>query len=223
MFCDVKTLSVEDLVGRLQAAEDRFEDKLEQVTDKAGRLLLAEEEWLEKHKQRFQSNSHKNSNSGGTNQWKAKVSNKSEGASSSTPHKVKLTSQGTPRRKGRCRNCGIYGHWAEDCKRPKRDKKDHKQQEANVAVGDVENAALLFAEVQDSLGGTSQEIHLSEEKVVPAVCSDEVWVSVSGSVKFGDGSTVKIYGLGSVVMKTRQGDHKVLTSVLHSTIEKQHN
>lgn len=236
MFCDVKTLSVEDLVGRLRAAEDRFEDKLEQVTDKAGRLLLAEEEWLEKHKQRFQSNSHKNSNSGGTNQWKAKVSNKSEGASSSTPHKVKLTSQGTPRRKGRCRNCGIYGHWAEDCKRPKRDKKDHKQQEANVAVGDVENAALLFAEVQDSLGGTSQEIHLSEEKVVPAVCSDEVWVldtgasnhmtgtkstltqlddTVSGSVKFGDGSTVKICGLGSVVMKTRQGDHKVLTSVYY--------
>jgi hypothetical protein len=236
MFCDVKTLSVEDLVGRLRVAEDRFEDKLEQVTDKAGRLLLAEEEWLEKHKHRFQSNSNKNSNSGGTNQWKAKVSNKSKGASSNTPHKVKLTSQGTPRRKGRCRNYGIYGHWAEDCKRPKRDKKDHKQQEANFAVGDVENAALLFAEVQDSFGGTSQEIHLSEEKVVPAVCSDEVWVldtgasnhmtgtkstlsqlddTVSGLVKFGDGSTVKICGLGSVVMKTRQGDHKVLTTVYY--------
>lgn len=69
-----------------------------------------------------------------------------------------------------------------------------------------------------------------------AVCSDEVWVldtgasnhmtgtkstltqlddTVSGSVKFGDGSTVKICGLGSVVMKTRQGDHKVLTSVYY--------
>jgi hypothetical protein len=34
-------------------------------------------------------------------------------------------------------------------------------------------------------------------------------------VKFGDGSTVKICGLGSVVMKTRQGDHKVLTSVYY--------
>jgi hypothetical protein len=118
---------------------------------------------LEKHKHRFQSNSHKNSNSGGTNQWKEKVSNKSEGASSSTPHKVKLRSQGTPRRKERCKNYGIYGHWAEDCKRPKRDKKDHKQHEANVAVGDVENVALLFAEVQDTLGGTSQVIHLERE------------------------------------------------------------
>ena len=29
MFCDMKTLSVEDLVGRLHAAEDQFEDKVE--------------------------------------------------------------------------------------------------------------------------------------------------------------------------------------------------
>ena len=50
----MKTLSVEDLVGRLRAAEDRFEDKVEQITDKAKRLLLAEEDWLEKHKHRFQ-------------------------------------------------------------------------------------------------------------------------------------------------------------------------
>lgn len=48
MFCDVKALTVEDLVGRLRAAEERFEDKVDQVTDKTGRLLLAEEEWLEK-------------------------------------------------------------------------------------------------------------------------------------------------------------------------------
>jgi hypothetical protein len=33
---------------------------------------------------------------------------------------VKLTSEGTPLCKGRCRNCGIYGHWAKDCKRPKK-------------------------------------------------------------------------------------------------------
>ena len=66
MICDVKTLSVEDLVGRLRAAEDRFEDRVEQITDKAGRLLLVEEEWLEKHKNHFQVNSHKEGGSGGS-------------------------------------------------------------------------------------------------------------------------------------------------------------
>jgi hypothetical protein len=54
MFCDAKTMTVEELVGRLRAAEERLEDKVEQIVDKAGRLLLTEEDWLEKHKHRFQ-------------------------------------------------------------------------------------------------------------------------------------------------------------------------
>ena len=37
---------------------------------------------------------------------------------------VKPTSMGTPRQKGRCRNCGIYGHWAEDCKKPKKERRE---------------------------------------------------------------------------------------------------
>jgi hypothetical protein len=114
MFCDVKALTVEDLVGRLRAAEERFEDKVDQVTDKTSRLLLAEEEWLEKNKHRLQTNSansHKSSSSGGTGQWKPKASNNADGGQSGNSGKPKLTSKGTHRRKGRCHNCGIYGHW----------------------------------------------------------------------------------------------------------------
>jgi hypothetical protein len=125
MFCDVKTLSVEDLVCHLRAAEDRFEDKVEQITDKAGWLLLAEEEWLEKHKHRFQANSHKEGGSGGSSQWKGKTPHRSDGIGSGSSNMVKLTSEGTLRRKGRCHNCGIFGHWAQDCKRPK-EKKEAK-------------------------------------------------------------------------------------------------
>lgn len=36
MFCDVKNITVDDLVGRLRVAEDQFEDKIQQITDKAG-------------------------------------------------------------------------------------------------------------------------------------------------------------------------------------------
>jgi hypothetical protein len=53
MFCDLKTLTIKELVGRLRAAEDRFEPTVEQVTDKAGRLLLTEEEWASKNKSRM--------------------------------------------------------------------------------------------------------------------------------------------------------------------------
>ena len=56
MFCDLKELTVEELVGKLRVAEDRMEEKVDQIVDKAGRLLLAEEDRLARNKHRFQSN-----------------------------------------------------------------------------------------------------------------------------------------------------------------------
>lgn len=40
MSCDLRTLIVDELVGRLRAAEERFDDKVDQIVDKEGRLLL---------------------------------------------------------------------------------------------------------------------------------------------------------------------------------------
>ena len=53
MFYDLKTLSVEELVGRLRAAEDRFEPTVEDVTNKQGQLMMTEEDWAAKHKARI--------------------------------------------------------------------------------------------------------------------------------------------------------------------------
>jgi hypothetical protein len=53
MFCDMKTLTIEELVGRLRAAEDRFEPSVEQVIEKMPKLLLTEEEWMAKNKSRM--------------------------------------------------------------------------------------------------------------------------------------------------------------------------
>ncbi|XP_066392419.1 uncharacterized protein [Miscanthus floridulus] len=144
MFVDLKTLIVEELVGRLQAAEERFDEKVDQIVDKAGRLMLAEEDWLEKHKHRFHPGNKAGGSGGGGGSSKGKAAARPDGGATGA---VKLTSMGTPRRKDRCRNCGIYGHWAEDCKHPpKKEKKDGTQPEANVAVGGADHGgALLLA------------------------------------------------------------------------------
>jgi uncharacterized membrane protein YgcG len=95
MFCDMKTLTVEEVVGRLRAAEDRMEDsaaKVDQITDKAGRLLLAEEDWIAKHKHRCQSGSSREGGGGG-GQSKGKPRSDAGGSSGSAG--VKLTSEGT--------------------------------------------------------------------------------------------------------------------------------
>jgi hypothetical protein len=83
---------------------------------------------------------------------------------------VKLTSEGTPRRKGRCRNCNIYGHWEQDCKRPKREKKkDARQAEANVAMGGLDCGELMLATCSlDVVRKPTQTVHLTE-RVTPMV------------------------------------------------------
>ena len=50
MVKDLKTLTIEDLVAHLRAAEERLEPSVDQVAEKAGKLLLTEEEWAARNK-----------------------------------------------------------------------------------------------------------------------------------------------------------------------------
>ena len=43
MFCEMNTLTIEELIGRLRAAEDHFEPSVEQVIEKTAKLLMIEE------------------------------------------------------------------------------------------------------------------------------------------------------------------------------------
>jgi hypothetical protein len=45
-----------------------------------------------------------------------------------------------------------------------------------MARGGVEHATLLFAQVQETSGGSTLSVHLTEDKVVPVICPDDVWV-----------------------------------------------
>jgi len=73
MFCDVKKMTVDELVGRLRAAEDRLDDKVEQIVNKVGCLLLAEEDWLEKQKHRFHASSKEGGDSASASHLKGKA------------------------------------------------------------------------------------------------------------------------------------------------------
>ncbi|CAD6245753.1 unnamed protein product [Miscanthus lutarioriparius] len=66
---DLKTLTIEELVGRLKMAEDRFGIKA--VTDKIGNLLLSEEDWMAKYRHRLMPESSSTSGAG-KKPWKPK-------------------------------------------------------------------------------------------------------------------------------------------------------
>ena len=158
---------------------------------------------------------------------------------------VKLTSMGTPRHKGHCRNCGIYGHWAEDCKKPKKERKE----EAHTVQADTEQPMILLAtvnavhvsprDVEPSVECKACHImHLNEEKVFLTDQDEDkdAWVldtgasnhmtgchevlssldtSVGGIVRFGDGSLVDIKGIGLVLLQMKNNGHMVLSEVYY--------
>jgi len=152
MFCDLKTLSVEELVGRLRAAEDRFEPTVEDVTNKQGQLMMTEEDWAAKHKARIMTDS---SSAGGKagggyghHQKKSKNGGRGAGGGGNRDSRdsggKEANNTGAPRRKGRYNKCKVYGHWARECKKYPRD----QAEAAHHANTDVDpQPALLVAQV----------------------------------------------------------------------------
>jgi hypothetical protein len=194
---DLKTLTIEELVGRLKMAEDCL--GIGDVIEKVGNLLLSEEEWVDKYRHRLMSESASSSGGAGKKSWKPKTrggggrGERGDRGDKKEPV-VKLTSMGTPRRKGRCRNCGLYGHWAEDCKKPKKERKE----EAHHAQADVDHPSILLAMVNavhvhtrdvepEPRGTTRHVVHLNEKKVHPGDreqdhdAEKDVWVLDTGA------------------------------------------
>lgn len=137
-----------------------------------------------------------------------------------------------PRHKGRCCNSGIYGHWAEDYKRPKKPRVEMREEgndtvvgtDHAVAVAGTDQAVLLLESSSSIVKAPSQVVHLVKKKVVPMECDWGTWVldtgarnhmtgnqsapsfldgDVRGTVRFGDGSCVHICSLDSVIMEGR--------------------
>jgi hypothetical protein len=141
--------------------------------------------------------------------------------------------------KGECRYCGIKGHWAKECRKRERDRRE-KGHEAHIAQAEEAPPAMLLTAsitdvgAHDVTDAGTQYVFLNEERVVPTPTDDGRWffdsgasnhmtgcremvtqldVKVRGTVKFGDGSLVEIHGRGIVLFSCRSGEHRAFTNV----------
>jgi hypothetical protein len=228
---DLRELTVEDLTGRFTTAEEGYELD-DEISDGVGKLLLTEEEWAARQKQRSGSSS-----SGGSGDKKGKPQGKPRSPGDGGKHAAESGDSGGSgeRRKGNCRYCGKAGHWAKECRKAQRDReRKEKQETANlVRPGDEVDGGMFMAVVSDIVVAP-QAVFLNEEKVIPVPSPDGVWFfdtgasshmtgerhafstldeTVHGTVKFGDGSLVAIRGRGTIVFRGQSGEQRALTDV----------
>lgn len=150
-FGDVEKMSVEETVGSLKAHEERLKGQSE---NNNSQLLLIEEEWTKREASDGKLLMTKE-------EWSRRA-NKNSGGTFSNQRSPKGGRVTRDKSRVRCFNCHLYGHFAAECRKPKRDK-DQKPK-INMAQIDDEEPALLLTEHEEN--GVNLML-LNEEKFVP--------------------------------------------------------
>jgi hypothetical protein len=143
-----------------------------------------------------------------------------------------------PARDNACHNYGKLGHWAKECRQPRRG-------QAHVAQVEEVPALLLVhtsIELSPATSAAAALLHLDEPRAHALLgdgsssdktdgwCLDtgvthhmtgrwefftELDSDVRGSVKFGDTSGMEIKGVGSVIFATESSERRLLTGVYY--------
>ncbi|BAF15572.2 Os04g0582400 [Oryza sativa Japonica Group] len=141
---DLDELTLEEVTGRLRNAEEKLPAKSSAA---GGKLFLTEEQWTArwKEKQAAESSSGK-AKSGGGNRRRRGGKKKAEAAAHDGDRAGRDTQEGREPNRDKCRNCGRTGHWAKDCRQPKRPAEAYQA----LADEDDDEPALLMAHVVDA-------------------------------------------------------------------------
>lgn len=137
-FGNLEEMTVEEVVGRLKAHEERIHGKTEDSSGTGNQLLLTEDEW--KKREAIDGKLLLT-----REEWLRKSGK--GGTEGSLTHKNRSSDYrgraGQDKSKVRCINCLTLGHYAAKCRKPKRNKE--QRQESNLAhvVEDDERALLL--------------------------------------------------------------------------------
>ena len=228
-FGNLETMSVEEIVGSLKAHEERLKGQDDNI---GGQLLLTEEEWSKREGSEKKLLLTRE-------EWIKKTTRGGDSGGYENRSKDNRGFRGD-RSRVRCFNCQNQGHYARECRKPKRE----QRAEANLTQINDDEPALLVAELKPYTNVRDAKMMLHNTGIVKATTiigkeieskiEENIWYldngasnhmtghrekftkldeSVAGQVKFGDGSVVHIRGKGSIQLLCKNGEERELKDV----------
>lgn len=135
----------------------------------SGQLLLTQEEWSKRSNKGSGFSGYRGRGNGGF-RGRGRAPNRGggtgRGSLSRNEESTKGNTMKADRSEVKCFNCNVYGHYARECRKPKRDKERAKDQpqEVNLSQTMDEEPTLLFTECKEK---DQTLMLLSEEGVCP--------------------------------------------------------
>nr|KAJ0222838.1 hypothetical protein LSAT_V11C200051890 [Lactuca sativa] len=177
-FADLHNMSVEEVIGRLKAHEERVKGHNGHIENTEGKLLLTHQEWSDRTKKKrdedqksSQRDNRPNSSSRGRGRGRGRSGTWSghggrRGGGAHHNRGGRGSSNNSDKEKIQCYNCQDFGHYAFQCKNSRRE----RNLEANLTqVPDDDEPALLLSAYNSEK--VFHEVFLNEEKVTPKLRS----------------------------------------------------
>ena len=238
-FGDLDEMSVEEVIGRLKAYEERMKGFVDNDDRK---LLLTHKEWSDRNKKKGGESKSK-ANRGGFNNSRGRGrgrgrngggrGGRGKGGSYNQKDGNQSTSSSHDKSGIQCYNCQEFGHYAAECKNPRKERNYE-----NNLIREEDEPALLLAAYEEN-----GEVYLNEENLSPKLKTHGnsqnqscIWYldtgasnhmtgdkskfatlnnTIQGFVKFGNDSKVRIEGKGSIVFRCKNGEQRKMNEVYY--------